>query len=103
MGRDFTRNLRLAFPVCYECARATGERRPLTTEKNIMKVIQPLFLDDLRAEFARLKGRRDTGRTTALKSFHEKLGTLTFFDSACGCGNFLIIAYRSSVSSKSTC
>ena len=59
-----------------------------------MKVIQPLFLDDLRAEFERLKARRDTGRANALKAFHDKLGALKFFDPACGCGNFLIIAYR---------
>ncbi|MEX1258956.1 MAG: DNA methyltransferase [Gemmatimonadota bacterium] len=65
-----------------------------TTEKNILKVIEPLFLDDLRAEFARLKGRRDTGRRMALKAFHARLADLTFFDPACGCGNFLIIAYR---------
>src|SRR5712692_713463 len=65
-----------------------------TTEKNIMKVIQPLFLDDLHSEFEQLKCRRDTGRTAAIKKFHEKLSTLRFFDPACGCGNFLIIAYR---------
>jgi hypothetical protein len=65
-----------------------------TTEKNILKVIEPLFLDDLRAEFARLKGRRDTGRANALRAFQDKLAGLRFFDPACGCGNFLIIAYR---------
>lgn len=65
-----------------------------TTEKNIMKVIQPLFLDGLRAEFEQLKQRRDTGRNAAIKRFHDKLGSLKFFDPACGCGNFLIIAYR---------
>ncbi len=65
-----------------------------TTEKNIMKVIQPLFLDDLYAEFEQLKKRRDTGRSAAIRRFHEKLGRLKFFDPACGCGNFLIIAYR---------
>jgi hypothetical protein len=59
-----------------------------------MKVIQPLFLDDLRAEFEKLAARRDTGRASALRAFHEKLAGLTFFDPACGCGNFLIIAYR---------
>jgi hypothetical protein len=72
--------------------RASGAH--YTTEKNIMKVIQPLFLDDLRAEFERLKARRDTGRANALKAFHDKLGAMKFFDPACGCGNFLIIAYR---------
>ena len=72
--------------------RASGAH--YTTEKNIMKVIQPLFLDDLGAEFEKLKARRDTGRGNALKAFHDKLANLTFFDPACGCGNFLIIAYR---------
>jgi hypothetical protein len=72
--------------------RASGAH--YTTEKNIMKVIQPLFLDDLRTEFSRLKDRRDTGRANALKAFQEKLAKLNFFDPACGCGNFLIIAYR---------
>jgi hypothetical protein len=65
-----------------------------TTEKNILKVIEPLFLDELNAEFQRLKVRRDTGRTNALKAFQNKLAGLRFFDPACGCGNFLIIAYR---------
>jgi hypothetical protein len=65
-----------------------------TSEKNILKVIEPLFMDDLKAEFARLRARRDTGRIKALEDFHDKLGKLTYFDPACGCGNFLIIAYR---------
>lgn len=72
--------------------RASGAH--YTTEKNILKVIQPLFLDDLRAEFARIKARRDSGRRNALEAFQKKLGSLKFFDPACGCGNFLIIAYR---------
>ncbi|MAU51466.1 MAG: SAM-dependent methyltransferase [Roseovarius sp.] len=64
-----------------------------TTEQNILKVIEPLFLDDLRAEFARLKAlRRD--RRRRLEAFQRHLAGLTFFDPACGCGNFLIIAYR---------
>ena len=65
-----------------------------TTEKNILKVIEPLFMDDLRAEFERVKARRGRGRLAALRRFQAKLGGLTFFDPACGCGNFLIIAYR---------
>ena len=65
-----------------------------TTEKNILKVIEPLFLDGLRAEFARLKSRRDTHRRLELHRFQQRLGTLRFLDPACGCGNFLIIAYR---------
>jgi len=72
--------------------RASGAH--YTTEKNIMKVIQPLFLDDLRAEFSRIKASRSTRRGSDLKMLHERLAKLTFFDPACGCGNFLIIAYR---------
>ncbi len=60
-----------------------------TSEENILKLIQPLFLDDLHEEFKRLKGNRNK-----LFEFHKKLRTLTFFDPACGCGNFLVIAYR---------
>ena len=65
-----------------------------TTEQNILKVIEPLFLRDLRAEFERLKARKDSRRRVELEAFHKQLATLTFFDPACGCGNFLIIAYR---------
>ena len=64
-----------------------------TTEANILKVIGPLFLDDLKAELAAIIARR-TGRDKALSEFQHKLARLTFFDPACGCGNFLVIAYR---------
>lgn len=60
-----------------------------TSEENILKLIKPLFLDELRAEFERIKGNRNR-----LFDFHKKLRGLTFFDPACGCGNFLVIAYR---------
>lgn len=65
-----------------------------TTELNILKLIRPLFLDRLRAEFDEIKARRGTGRRNKLIAFHGKLARLTFFDPACGCGNFLIITYR---------
>jgi len=60
-----------------------------TSEENILKLIKPLFLDDLWAEFNKVKSNRNK-----LFGFHKKLRTLTFFDPACGCGNFLVIAYR---------
>jgi hypothetical protein len=60
-----------------------------TTEKNILKVIGPLFLDELRAEFDRVKRQ-----PKKLLEFHERLAALKFLDPACGCGNFLVIAYR---------
>ena len=60
-----------------------------TSEENILKLIKPLFLDDLWAEFEKVKRQRNK-----LFDFHKKLRTLTFFDPACGCGNFLVISYR---------
>ncbi len=60
-----------------------------TSEENILKLIRPLFLDELRAEFARVRGNRNR-----LFEFHKKLRRLSFFDPACGCGNFLVISYR---------
>ena len=64
-----------------------------TTEKNILKVIGPLFMDGLEAEFEKAKALK-RGRRAALEALQDKLSKLTFFDPACGCGNFLIIAYR---------
>jgi hypothetical protein len=60
-----------------------------TSEENILKLIKPLFLDELWAEFAKVKNNKNK-----LFEFHKKLRTLTFFDPACGCGNFLVISYR---------
>jgi len=64
-----------------------------TSEANILKVIGPLFLDDLKAEFDKIDARK-TGRVAALQEFQRKLARLTFLDPACGCGNFLVVAYR---------
>ncbi len=86
------------FGALFQSVMEPAERRAqgahYTTEKNILKVIEPLFLDDLRAEFERLKARKDSRRSAELRRFKEKLGSMKFFDPACGCGNFLIIAYR---------
>ena len=65
-----------------------------TTEKNILKVIEPLFMDDLRAELKRVRMRRGRDGPAVLRQFQANLRGLTFFDPACGCGNFLIVAYR---------
>lgn len=71
----------------------TKKRRELgahyTSEENILKVINPLFMDDLRKEFAKCGNNK-----TKLYAFHQHLAGLNFFDPACGCGNFLVIAYR---------
>ncbi len=85
------------FGALFQSVMDPAERRAqgahYTTERNILKVIEPLCMDALRAEFERRK-RRGRGRLAALRQFQAKLGSLTFFDPACGCGNFLIIAYR---------
>lgn len=64
-----------------------------TTEENILKLIRPLFLDELHAEFEKIR-QTVKGRTQNLQAFHSKLASLRFLDPACGCGNFLVIAYR---------
>jgi len=60
-----------------------------TSERNILRVINPLCMDELRAELAKVKRSKKL-----LEAFYDKLPTLTFFDPACGCGNFLVIAFR---------
>ncbi len=86
------------FGALFQSVMNPKERRETgahyTTEKNIPKVIGPLFLDDLRSEFERLKARKDHRRKADLREFQRKLSRMKFFDPACGCGNFLIIAYR---------
>jgi len=63
-----------------------------TSEKNILKLIKPLFLDELTAEFQSIKTSKGK-----LKIFHDKISGLRFLDPACGCGNFLIIASENCV------
>ena len=60
-----------------------------TSVPNIMKVIQPLFLDDLYAEFEKAKGSE-----AKLNKLLSRIYGLRIFDPACGSGNFLIIAYK---------
>ncbi len=67
--------------------RRTGSH--YTSEENILKVIKPLFLDNLWAAFERVKRNK-----TELRKLLSKLATLKFFDPACGCGNFLVVTYR---------
>ena len=60
-----------------------------TSEANILKLIRPLFLDELYEKFEKVKKNKKQ-----LAEFHKELSTLHFLDPACGSGNFLIIAYR---------
>ena len=105
------------FGAMFQGAMNKEERRNMgahyTSEENILKVIKPLFLDDLYAEFEELKKKAeplklgvDTARradTLRRKSFAvrkmfydflERVGKLKFLDPACGCGNFLLVTYK---------
>ena len=81
------------FGSMFQSVMNPKERRNLgahyTSETNILKLIKPLFLDDLWATFESIKENKNK-----LPEFHKKLSTLKFLDPACGCGNFLIITYR---------
>lgn len=67
-----------------------------TSIENIHKVIDPLFLDDLRAELATiLEIKVNKTRLTRLDDFRNRLAALTFLDPACGSGNFLTETYIS--------
>lgn len=65
-----------------------------TSVENILKVINPLFMDELNAEFAAvMQTKQPAARDRKLRAFQEKLGSLKFLDPACGSGNFLTETY----------
>ncbi|MDQ0095019.1 class I SAM-dependent DNA methyltransferase [Paeniglutamicibacter psychrophenolicus] len=81
------------FGSLFQSVKSKDARRGLgehyTTETNILKAIEPLFLDELRQRFI------DNQHSTAgLRKLQRDMGQMHFLDPACGCGNFLIIAYR---------
>lgn len=81
------------FGSMFQSVKNPIERRNLgahyTSEKNILKLIKPLFLDELWSEFEIVKDNK-----TKLIEFHKKISELKFLDPACGCGNFLVVTYR---------
>jgi hypothetical protein len=92
-GLDWSRISPAIFGSMFQSVMDAKARRNLgahyTSEKNILKLIGPLFLDGLKAE---LDKAGNDGKKLA--QLHRKLATLKFLDPACGCGNFLVIAYR---------
>uniref|UniRef100_UPI002610BBA3 DNA methyltransferase n=1 Tax=uncultured Actinomyces sp. TaxID=249061 RepID=UPI002610BBA3 len=74
-----------------EARRGDGEH--YTSEKNILKVLEPLFLTELRNEAYRLIHTKSTS-VASLRRFRDSLADMIFCDPACGAGNFLLIAYR---------
>ena len=80
------------FGAMFQGVMDSKQRRELgahyTSEENILKLINPLFLDGLWEEFERVKYD-----PKQLEQFHRKIAGLEFLDPACGCGNFLIVTY----------
>jgi type I restriction-modification system DNA methylase subunit len=81
------------FGSLFQALMNNVERRNLgahfTSERNILRVIKPLFLDELHSEFENINDSKK-----ALEKFRKKISGLTFLDPACGCGNFLVVIYR---------
>ncbi len=81
------------FGSLFQCIMDPSMRRELgahyTSEENILKLIKPLFLDDLRAEYEKFKKNKKE-----LRKLWDKISEIQVMDPACGCGNFLIITYR---------
>lgn len=81
------------FGSLFQCVMDPTLRREMgahyTSEENILRVINPLFMDDLRAEFDSIRTDR-----VRMQGFIKKLERIRVLDPACGCGNFLIISFR---------
>jgi hypothetical protein len=90
---DWSRISPAIFGSLFQAVMEPRERRQIgghyTNERDILKLIRSLFLDDLRGEFDRAKSSK-----AELRRFHERIAGLRFLDPACGCGNFLVITYR---------
>ncbi len=90
---DWSRISPAVFGSLFQSVMLPRERRQMgghyTSERDILKVVRSLFLNDLRAEFEKVKENKNR-----LQDFHQRIGRLTFFDPACGCGNFLVVTYR---------
>ena len=87
------------FGAMFQSVMNKEERHALgahyTSEENILKLIHPLFLDELWERFEKAKklGTKKA-RTDKLNALHDHIASLKFLDPACGCGNFLVVAYR---------
>lgn len=81
------------FGSLFQSVKSSKARRQLgehyTTEINILKTIEPLFLDELRTEF-----KTYYHNVKRLEKLRDRIGQLQVMDPACGCGNFLVVAYR---------
>ncbi|WP_125079790.1 class I SAM-dependent DNA methyltransferase [Mycobacterium sp. P7213] len=84
------------FGSMFQSVRDARTRRELgehyTSEDSILKTLNPLFLDELRAEFDRARTMKD--EKGVLTRLWKRLGDIRYMDPACGCGNFIIVAFR---------
>jgi hypothetical protein len=96
-GFEWSRISPVIFGSLFQNVMTAPERRSLgahfTSERDIMRVIRPLFLDELETELERAR-TASVGRMNRLREFHDKLASLTFLDPAAGVGNFLLLAFR---------
>ncbi|MCF7810022.1 N-6 DNA methylase [bacterium] len=92
-GLDWSRISPAIFGSIFQSVMDPVERRHIgghyTTETNILKALNPLFLDDLQLEY---KEKKNNHR--ALKALQRKIAGIKILDPACGCGNFLSVAYK---------
>ncbi|GGM01014.1 class I SAM-dependent DNA methyltransferase [Glutamicibacter protophormiae] len=81
------------FGSLFQAVKDKKARRELgehyTTETNILKTIGPLFLDQIKEQFA-----ANAHNVSGLNKLRKTMGEMRFLDPACGCGNFLVVAYR---------
>ena len=95
---DWSRISPAIFGAMFQSVMNKEERHALgahyTSEENILKLIHPLFLDELWERFEKAKKLGTKACSAKLNALHEHIAHLKFLDPACGCGNFLVVAYR---------
>lgn len=98
MQLDWSKVSPAIFGSMFQGVMDEKERRNLgahyTSEKNILRVIKPLFLDELYEEYAQALKAGPRKKYDELRVLQDKLASLKFLDPACGSGNFLVITYR---------
>ena len=94
--RDWSKVSPAIFGSMFQSVRDAKTRREMgehyTSEEDVLKTLGPLFLDELRDKLTGAEGKSD--EPTRLRNLRRELANIRFIDPACGCGNFIIIAYR---------
>lgn len=94
--RDWSKVSPAIFGSMFQSVRDAKTRREMgehyTSEEDVLKTLGPLFLDELRDKLTNAEDKSD--EPTRLRNLRRELANIRFMDPACGCGNFVIIAYR---------